>query len=264
MLETTSVLFGNVVSNYTLMLILGTGLSFVWMIARAEADERVRRLDVCIASLIGAIVLGRAGHVILNWAFFTDRTDIIWRLDAEGGLLWQGCLLGALLAGWLMAKVHKLSVQSLLMDASVVVPLLAVCAWLACDAVACAYGQSVERLSDYPAWQVWIAPDIFGIEQPRFATQRLGAQIALVAGISVLIVHSVFRRRSKPAPWLFWGALLVIAGGNFGIGFLRGDYALVFADLRIGQWLDAVIAFVGLVMVIISVNRKPPDVIDCS
>ncbi|MEL6406687.1 MAG: prolipoprotein diacylglyceryl transferase family protein [Chloroflexota bacterium] len=262
MLETTSVLFGNVVSNYTLMLILGVGLSFVWMIARAESHVRVRRLDVCIASLIGAIVLGRAGHVILNWAFFTDRTDIIWRLDAEGGLLWQGCLVGALLAGWMMAKVRKLSVQSLLMDASVVVPLLAVCAWLACDAVACGYGQSVERLSDYPTWQVWIAPDIFGIQQPRFATQRIAAQIALVAGISVLIVHSVFRRRSKPASWLFWMAVVAIAVSNLGIGFLRGDYALLWAGLRVGQWLDVAITLFALLMVILIANKKPPDLTD--
>lgn len=250
MLDTSSVLFGDVVSNYTLMLIMGMGVSFVWMIARAEASERVRRLDVCIVALVGAVVIGRAGHVMFNWAFFVDRTDSIWRLDAEGGLLWQGCLLGALVGGWMMAKVRGVSVASLLGDASLIVPWLAWCGWLACDAAACAYGEAVERLSDYPAWQTWIAPDIFGIEQPRFATQRLGVYIAVGAGISILMLYGVFRRRSKPAPWLFWLAVVAIAVGNLGIGFLRGDYALSVADLRVGQWLDALISVFGVLMLV--------------
>ena len=245
MLEQFSIIFDRQWQNYTLALILAIGLSFAWLLYRAPKDERTKTMDVCLSALIGAILVGRAVHVLFNWAFFTDRLDLIYQIHKEGGLNWHGAVIGALIFAYAMARLRGVNAQNLLRNAVIIIPLLSFFSWYACATAGCAYGAPVERMADYPNFMTWLADDIYRLNMPRFATQALGIAGAVVLFLLACLIY--WRR------WLrrtgFWWMLFLLASLSFAIAFLRGDYSLEFAGLRIGQWLD--VAFMGMTLIII-------------
>lgn len=238
-----TIIFGRQWQSYTIALLLGIVLSFAWMVYRAPKNERTKTVDVCLSALIGAVIVGRLLHVSLNWAFFVDRIDLIYEIHREGGLNWHGAVIGALVTGYLMARLRGISTQHLVKNAVIILPLLSFFAYYACATAGCAYGLPVERMADYPRWMTWIADDIYRLNMPRFATQPLGM---FGSGILFILACLLYWRG-----WLikirFWLMLFLIALLSFGISFLRGDYALEFSGLVIGQWLD-----LGLMLIAIT------------
>ena len=243
MLDQFSIIFGKQWQTYTITLIAGILFSFAWMLFRSAKEERARVFDVCLSALIGGVVIGRIVHVALNWQFFADRIDLIWQIHKEGGLNWQSTLIGALIAGYLMAKLRRVDFAGLLSHAVIVLPWLAMLSWYACATAACAYGTAIERMADYPAFMTWLADDIYRLTMPRFATQPIGMMLS--AGLLLIAIIVYWRG------WLvksrFWLMLLLLAILDSGIGFLRGDYALEWYGLRAGQWLDVVVMGIALV-----------------
>ncbi|MCA9914670.1 MAG: prolipoprotein diacylglyceryl transferase [Anaerolineae bacterium] len=167
---------------------LGIVLSIGWMLLRARAGKRSATLDACLLALGGGILLGRVGHVMLNWAYFRDHTDEIIRIYWQGGLSVPGVVMGAYLGLWIAARWRKLDFVHLLDSATLVLPLLALMGWWGCAANACAYGAPVEHMTDYPPLLTWVQPDIYGIVEPRFAIQRMGIVLsAILLSITVMI-----------------------------------------------------------------------------
>jgi prolipoprotein diacylglyceryltransferase len=197
---------------------------------------------VWLAGIAGGLLVGRAVHVALNWAYFELERGEIWQLNA-GGQDWRGAFLGALLGMWLMARLRDVPFDALLDGLAPVLPMIALAGWWGCGAAHCAYGKEVENLSFYPAWQVWEEADIYNLIAPRYATQRLGMILAWAALVIVLAV--MWRGWLK---WRrLWLALVLIAAGMFALGFLRGDYAVLLGGLRLGQWLDLALALLSII-----------------
>src|SRR5690606_37583121 len=133
-----SIIFGRQWHTYTLALLFGICLSLAWMLFRSTPQNRGRVFDVCLAALIGGVLLGRGLHVILNWEFFADRLELIWQLHREGGLNWQATVIGALIADYTMAKFRKLELTPLLTNAVIILPFLAFMSYYACATASCA------------------------------------------------------------------------------------------------------------------------------
>ena len=227
-------MFGRQWHTYTLLLMFGALLTLVWLIYQAPQGKRTTTLDVFLAGLVSGVLLGRLVHVVLQWQYFVDRTPEIRKIYEEGGLNWHGLVIGALFAMTLMAKVRKVEMQPSLDALALLLPVLALIGWWGCGTIGCAYGLPVERMADYPADITWAQPDIFGITEPRFATQLFGVLWSILLFVLALLLH----RKN----WLYgsrlWLILLLLIIGNFAISFWRGDFSMMVYGLRVEQWLD--------------------------
>lgn len=253
-----SIIFGQQWQNYTLALITGVTISLAWMLWRSPADERGRVFDVCLVALIGGVIVGRVLHVGLNWTFFADRLDLIWKIHQEGGLNWQGVVIGAMLAGYVMASVRAVDVSRLIGDAVLVLPLLAFAGWYACTVAACAYGLPVERMADYPGFMTWLADDIYRLTMPRFATQPIG----MMSSAILLLLAIILCWRGWLIRVRFPLILILLVSVSFSIAFLRGDYVPEWYGLRAGQWLDIGMMVVALTGIVINFLKDRGQVAD--
>jgi prolipoprotein diacylglyceryltransferase len=236
-------MFGRQWYTYTLLLMFGAVLTLVWLMYQAPQGKRTATLDVFLAGLVGGVSLGRLVHVAVQWQYFIDRTPEIRKIHEEGGLNWHGIVIGALFAMTFMAKVRKIEMQPLLNSLVLLMSILALIGWWACGTIGCAYGLSVERMADYPAGITWAQPDIFGITEPRFATQLFGVLWSILLFVLALILHHKH--------WLsnarLWLILLLLSSSNFAISFWRGDFSMMVYGLRSEQWLDTgLILFSGI------------------
>jgi phosphatidylglycerol:prolipoprotein diacylglycerol transferase len=75
--------------------------------ARKVGEDPEKILDVSFWLLIAGLVGSRAVFILVNWRdYFRDPLGLL-RLW-EGGLVWYGAFLGALLAAWLFVRRHRL------------------------------------------------------------------------------------------------------------------------------------------------------------
>jgi prolipoprotein diacylglyceryltransferase len=239
-------LFGQEYQTYTIALAASILLSILWLALLAPKGQVAASFDTCFAGLIGGIVLGRLFHLALNWIYFSENLNLIHRIDEQGGLNWHGALLGAFLAGALIARLRGLKLPDLLRNLSPVVPLIAFAGWYGAASAGVAYGKTVEHMADYPAFFTWIERDIYGLVSPRFAVQQLGMAWTGFIFLLALIIQWRKWLENRRLPLV----ILLLCLGAFGLAFLRGDYALIFAGLRAEQWLDIVFGGIALVWLI--------------
>jgi phosphatidylglycerol---prolipoprotein diacylglyceryl transferase len=232
------------IQTYTLLIGIGiaAGVGIAALMGWLRGSAPVARVvDAALIAMAAGLLLGRALHVALHWAYFRDNTGEILRFTA-GGLSWHGALIGALLGLWLAGRLRRVDRPRLLDDLAPSLPLLALLAWWGCGAARCGFGAEVENLAHYPSLLVWEVQDIFNMRAPRFATQPLG----MMFSGTLLVVTLLITARGWLAGRRFWLTLALLAAGMFALGFLRGDYAEIFAGLRADQWLDLLLVAAGL------------------
>lgn len=232
----------------TLAVVLSAGLS-LWRSGYAGALA-----DVYLGGLVGAVLVGRLFHVLLNWNYFAENLNEVAQISL-GGLDWHGAVIGGLVGLWLLYQIRFWMIRqrgsasaypsflALLDSLAPMLALLGVAGWYACLAGLCGYGREVATLADYPAWAVAETADVFGIAAPRFNTQLFG----MVWSALVLLTALVLRGGR------FGRALALLSAGYFVIGFFRGDHGLLMAGLRAEQWLD--LAVMGSLVTLV-VSKK--------
>lgn len=209
------------------------------------------RLAQAANSALAALALGLIGarlqHVILYQDYFANNPAEILNL-AAGGLSPHGAVVGAVIGGWLAARLYRKNFSVWLNAAAYAVCLIAIAAWWGCAAASCAYGAEIGNLADYPSWLVWEAQGDFLMIAPRYAVQPIGAVAsAVLLGITLLAAWLGVQGRWR-AVFSLTGILLI----HFVLGFFRGDPAPILGGLRLSQALDllltaaAVLAAVGL------------------
>lgn len=214
----------------------------LWGVISAPSGARARTADALLLGLLGGVLLGRAVHVALYWAYFAVHPDEIARLLA-GGLDWRGATLGAVGGLLLGARLRGIDGRALLERLAPCLPLLAAAGWLGCAQALCAAGAEVATLVGLPSWLVAEGLDLYGAEAPRWQTQNVGAAAAGLWGALLLLAFGVRVARGR----LFGLGLAGVALLMFSLGFLRGDYNPTLAGLRVDQWLDAWLFGVGVV-----------------
>ena len=216
----------------TLIWMIAVGIGALWWVGRTPPAQRLAAFDVYLGGTLGALVLGRGGHVLLNSVYFRQNPTLIWQWHVDGGLNWQSAVIGAWVGAWLVARWRSFDIEQ--DRAAVVLALMALAGWWGCAAWGCAYGTAIARMADYPAWLTWDVGDIYRVVEPRFATQRLGMLVALVALGLALALQGADRLRGRQTALV----LLCVAGGDLVLHTLRGDYSPLWAGVRAGQWLD--------------------------
>lgn len=226
--------------RYTSLIATGILLSLVWLVYHLRGTYRTAQIvDVCLAGIIGGIVLARAGHVWLDWRYFQDHTAEIVQLRA-GGLNWHGAVIGALLAMGVMARIRRVDFRRLLVPLAFVLPVMVVFGWWGCYAAQCAYGAEVANLSDHPAWLVAESRDIFNTIAPRYRTQQIGMGLGVGLVLLALVSHRFVPPARRHA--VFWLILALLGAGMGVISGLRGDYAAP----HLARLLDIAIILLGI------------------
>jgi len=242
MLSPTTTIFSITMSTYTFLVGMGILISGGVVLLNTPSRQRAKVVDMLLVGLVGALVLGRIEHVLLNWGHFSFHTDEIIQFR-QGGIDWHGALIGAGLGMLLVNRWRKVSMTLVISRLALAIPLIGFLAWWGCGSTSCAYGAEVETLSAYPSWLVWEGRDIFGLFAPRFRSQMMG--MVLCGLLFLLTLFLIWRS------WLVQGRfsliLLLFALIMFSLGFIRGDFAVRWGGLRADQWLDLCVVILSLV-----------------
>lgn len=246
----TTIVFGHEWQTYTLALTLTLVACVAFIVLRAPQGQRGAVFDVCLGGLIGGVLVGRAIHVALWWGYFEQNTNQIWQLN-DGSIDWHGAFIGAMIGVWLVSRWRKVDLAWLALQVAWLVPLLSMVGWWSCAAGRCAYGETVQFMSDFPIGTTWDAPDIYNVWEPRFAVQPLGYGFSFL--VLVLMLAAL---QQKWLPHWRTGLAIILTGLiGFGLGFLRGDYVPFLGGLRADQWLDLGIIALGIVWIIITIRQ---------
>lgn len=205
--------------------------------------QSARVADGLLIALGSAALLGRAGHVLLNWDYFALHQDEAYRLDL-GGIDWHFAIIGALIGLRIGARLRRFDFNRTLAWCAPLVGLIGLLVWRMCAGVGCAAGSEVDTLARYPALIVAELPDRYGIIAPRWNTPLMGMAGALI----VLIVGLIALRRKWGARG-FWLTVALMALIMLLIGAFRPISALERA-------FDAALLLFTLLMVLVTPLRR--------
>lgn len=224
-------------------ILLGLALTARLAARPQQADLTRTWFDVFLLCLTGALLGGRIGFVLGEWAYFQERLPLAWRIW-QGGLSYHGALFGGLLLLGVWAVVGKRPFFSLLDLFTPAFVLLHGFGWLACWLDGCAYGR--ETILHGVPWLDWLAasqPDNFGIIALRYQTQLLGGLSAAFVGLPLWR----WARRAAPGA-LFLLSLTLLSLTRIPLTWTRGDNVPLVANLRLDMLLDALLVFVSLLL----------------
>ncbi|NWF71015.1 MAG: prolipoprotein diacylglyceryl transferase [Chloroflexi bacterium] len=229
-------IFGFTLPTYTLFLALAVLLSGAWLCWQKRAVSLGALLNVQLGALLGALLLARIVHVVLNAPYFVDHVEEALRLDA-GGLDWHGALLGGLAGAALVARWYtpRIDLRPVLDAFAPCVGLLALLTWGGCLAANCAYGLEVLSALGYPPLAIVETADEVGTLAPRLNTYGAG----MAFGGTLVLLALLLQWRAWLLYRRFWLMIALLSMGLLLIGCARGDDALRLLGLRADQWLDA-------------------------
>lgn len=241
------------VASYSALLGAGFlgGAMIAYLLARRRGLDTVRVLDAALVAVFCGLAGARVMYVAFNWNYYgvhlTHALDL-W----GGGHIWQGGLVGGLVAVLVYCAVRRVASEPVLDVLAPGAALLSICAWLGCFLDRCAYG-----IETYPGQGLlWVSslelPDVYGRQVPRVAVQLLGAGWG--AAVLAVVILAVRRMRFKGLVLPLWLALY--CAGSFGLGFLRADEMLLLASLRIDQVADLVFFVIGIVILVVGLIRN--------
>jgi phosphatidylglycerol:prolipoprotein diacylglycerol transferase len=228
-------------------LALGVGLWLTWWWARRMGLPQSDVLDAAFVAVLMGVIGARAAYMAVNQDYFrmhADQIAAIW----WGGLEWHGGLFGGVIGVVLVSLWRRLSARRVF---DVLTPgLMAgiMLGWIGSFLAGVAYGREV-----FPGDRWWFLaadlPDVYGLWNPRFATQLLGAAWAVVClGISIMgCPRSVSNERDS----VFIVTLAVYSVGMFVLGFTRGDDVPMIGRWRMDQLIDAGIVVAAAVSILL-------------
>ena len=195
-----------------------------------------------LLALLGALLGGRLGYGVANWAYFRSHLADLPRLWL-GGLSAPGALAGGLLALPLASWWLHLRLPTLADRLVPLLPPLAVFAWLAGWAAGVAYGplSGVSALG-LPARDEW------GFFAPRLPLQLAGALITL-ALLGWLESRGSFPHRPGMS---FSLAFLAVVIPALGVSFARVDPTPLWSGLRSDTWGYLGLSLAGLMLLALS------------
>jgi phosphatidylglycerol---prolipoprotein diacylglyceryl transferase len=215
--------------TYGLLVAIAFAVSvyLAWKQARREGVDSDTFLDMTVWIVLGGILGARLLYVLVSWHEFSDAPLDIFKIW-QGGLVFYGGLIMAILAVILYCRKKKLSVWHLLDICAPYAALGHAIGRLGCFMNGCCYG------SEHATWGV-VFPSL-GDNIAHLPTQLIesGANIVLFLGLIV------FRSQRRFTGQLVWLYVLGYATLRFGLEFLRGDEirgSVVFSWLHTSQFI---------------------------
>lgn len=249
---------GHPIYSYTVLLDTGLllGLLVAWWQARQRgtADDAGTVVDAAFWTIVGGVVGGRAGYVLAQREYFAYHLKEIWQVW-KGGLSWHGAFLGGvvallawhLLRTWLTPRPRdggpRRMPPPLLSVTDALAPGLALgsaLGWVGCFLAGVGHGVVSYGPLTYDL------PDLYGVHARRFATQPVGAAWSLIVFFLLLLSGRRSRRGFNTFAYL-----LLAFGGDLLLAFTRADETLYWGLWRAGQAIDAALAALGVMGLIL-------------
>ena len=244
---------GLTISTYAVCMVLG--LIAGTIASLSEARRRHIRstlvLDAILAAMVLGVIAARLGYVLINWIYYQAHTAEIARLWL-GGLNWQAGLVGGSIGAWLIARRYSSSM--LVLDLLAIGAALGICfGWIGSYLSATAYGK--ELFPGQPFFFLAIdAPDGYGLTNPRWPAQLIGAMWALLLFLALWLT----RKKAWHDGVRYWLFMAAYSFGAFALGFIRGDDVLTVSGWRIDQILDALLLSIALIALVrLRLKRRP-------
>jgi len=233
-----------------MVLALGVGLALTWGAARRAGLPSADVLDVALVAVLVGVIGARAGYVAVNWDYYCSHTNemiAVW----QGGLVWHSGWAGGVIGAAVASAWRKLDLRAVLSTLTPGLMASVALGWIGCYLAGAAYGREV-----FPGDRWWFLaadlPDRYGLRNPRFATQLLGAAWAVVCfGISnIEWPRSVANGRLATGGIRFALTMTFYSAGMFVLGSTRGDAVPLLGAWRLDQVIDAGIVAVGSVYIL--------------
>jgi len=231
-------------------LALGAGLALTWSAARRAGLPPADVFDIALVAVLVGVIGARAGYVTVNWEYYRSHTNEIARVW-QGGLVWHSGWAGGVIGAAIASAWRKLDLRAVLSTLTPGLMAGVALGWIGSYLAGVAYGREV-----LPGNRWWFLaadlPDMYGLRNPRFATQLLGAGWAAICfGISNVEWQKA-NDGFTASGIRFAVAMMFYSAGMFVLGFMRGDAAPVLGAWRLDQVIDAGIVAAGIVSILSS------------
>jgi phosphatidylglycerol---prolipoprotein diacylglyceryl transferase len=241
----------NVPSFTALMVLaLGAGLALTWVAARCADLPPTDVLDVALVAVLVGVIGARAGYVTVNWDYYRSHTNEIAQVW-QGGLVWHSGLAGGVIGAAVASAWRKLDLRAVLSALTPGLMAGVALGWIGCYLAGAAYGREV-----FPGDRWWFLaadlPDMYGLRNPRFATQLLGAAWAAACFGMSSVECRMSNGHFTASGIRFAVAMMFYSAGMFVLGFMRGDAAPMLGAWRLDQVIDAGIVAAGIVSILSS------------
>lgn len=231
------------VYSYGFFVALGMLLVFYLVIARAPRLGLPK--DVASDLVFLLFVTGVIGaRIFYVWQHFEEyRPDLLQAFSVqEGGLVWYGGFIVAVMSGLIYASVKKLPIGVWLDFFTPLVPLAHAMGRIGCFLNGCCFGKFTQS-----RW---------GILLPGEGAARLPAQLYEAAFLLLLsgFLFILSYKKYRPGT-LFMTYVASYSAGRFFLEFLRGDQTL-FLSLSIPQW-SSLFLFMASLILLMFLKKKP-------
>lgn len=174
------------VDLYTLRITGAVVSAAAWLIWQTSHTKLPSLSIGLLAMTILALILGRAGYVATNAAYFHQNPDHILAVRGAPGLHGFGAVLGGMLGAVIWAILDGQRVWTLLSRLSPAALWVAAGAWWACSDAGCLWGRTVQDPQGLQRWWVTPTPDLYHNVALRIAVADLGAGLAILTTLLAL------------------------------------------------------------------------------
>ncbi len=238
------------VFSVVILLATGVGLCAAYLYSRRIGLAPAVLLDAALVAVVFGGVGARVYHVLTHWDYYSQNTDDITNL-AQGGMGMRGALVLGLLALLLFAWIRRASFWKLADAGAVGLALAQSIGWYGAHLVGANYGvvsdaALVLPLGAHTGAIIGLAqdlPDVYGIVEPRVPVQLIAMAFFLILFLALVWMGW---RRHPDAGIVFLTYLIIAAAGGFALGYVRADETLDVNGWRIDQWVDLLVAGIGL------------------
>lgn len=239
---------------YSMLLGAGAAIGLARVAGIAPVENRLRRLITALVVQAAALIGARAGYVFEHSSYYSS--NFVESLQPwQGGLTWQGAVLGAIVGLILFCLISRSPLLPALDCISLMIAPLAALIWMGCWTEGIGYGDMLPQ----GTWWGIPSADVNG-------QVALRVPIQLAASLSLLLFLGILEftlKRVKQSGVRGGLAGLVFALHMLLFTFFRADPAPSLLGLRLETWYAILIAgiffFGNLAIWIVSRSAKPND-----
>ncbi|MBN1595292.1 prolipoprotein diacylglyceryl transferase [candidate division FCPU426 bacterium] len=198
--------------SYGFFVALGFALAIylAWRQAKKEGIDPDHFLDMSLWVVISGIVGARLMYVLVSWDEFVAEPLAVFKIW-EGGLVFYGGFIAAVLAAVFFCRQHRLPIWKVLDASAPYAALGHAFGRIGCFFNGCCYG---------------LVHPVFGVVFPNLQDNlpRIPTQLLESLGNALLFLALLFlKRRRRFDGQVFWAYILLYACLRFFLEFLRGD-----------------------------------------
>jgi len=219
--------------TYGLCVAIAAAVSFALAMNRSAwfGFSREKASDLVFTVFVSGVIGARFLYVALAWDEFRVR-PIRMLYFQEGGLIWYGGFVAAVLGGWIFSRLSRMKPLAVLDFFAPLIPLAHAIGRLGCFFNGCCYGKPSSS-----RWAVLFPGDTV----PRLPVQLHEAVFLVVLSFFLFKV----RLRNPADGRIFFLYLFFYGMGRFVIEFWRGDQNYC-AGATIPQWMSLPLIVLGL------------------